>query len=78
MTGDLPYEGTYAEYAIILKIFESPVPQLDGASRLSDCLQVWELMTRCWNVNPQQRPTARICKTTFAYLVSTSDIHRYL
>ncbi|KIO16969.1 hypothetical protein M407DRAFT_33376, partial [Tulasnella calospora MUT 4182] len=68
MTGDLPYEGTSSDYAIIRKIFESPLPAVDGASRLSDCLQAWDLMTRCWNADPQQRPTARICKTTVAYL----------
>ncbi|KIO33994.1 hypothetical protein M407DRAFT_227190, partial [Tulasnella calospora MUT 4182] len=64
MTGRLPYEGASADYVIIRQIFESPIPQVDGASRLSDCLQVWELMTRCWNVDPLQRPTARMCKTT--------------
>ncbi|KAG8928880.1 hypothetical protein FRC01_005247 [Tulasnella sp. 417] len=68
MTGDLPYEGTSTDYAIIRKIFESPLPEVNGASRLSDCLQVWELMRRCWNVDPVQRPTARMCKTTVTYL----------
>ncbi|KIO27679.1 hypothetical protein M407DRAFT_72843, partial [Tulasnella calospora MUT 4182] len=70
MTGDLPYEGTSNDYAIILKIFESPLPQVDGASRLSDCLQLWDLTTTCWNAQPAQRPTARMCKTTVTYLVS--------
>ncbi|KIO23540.1 hypothetical protein M407DRAFT_244734 [Tulasnella calospora MUT 4182] len=50
------------------KIFESPLPQVDGASRLSDCLQVWELSMRCWTVDPAQRPTAKMCKTTVTYL----------
>ncbi|KIO27685.1 hypothetical protein M407DRAFT_44104, partial [Tulasnella calospora MUT 4182] len=58
MTGELPYAGTLADYSIIRKIFESPRPQVDGESRLGDCLQAWELMTRCWVVDPQQRPTA--------------------
>ncbi|KIO16533.1 hypothetical protein M407DRAFT_46771, partial [Tulasnella calospora MUT 4182] len=69
MTGNLPYGETSVDYAIIRKIFESPLPQVDGASRLSDCLQLWELMMRCWTVDPQQRPTARMCKTTVTYLV---------
>ncbi|KIO20942.1 hypothetical protein M407DRAFT_29441 [Tulasnella calospora MUT 4182] len=68
MTGNLPYEGTSADYAIIRKIFESPIPEADGQSRLSDCLQLWELMMRCWKVEPGQRPTARMCKTTVTYL----------
>ncbi|KIO19427.1 hypothetical protein M407DRAFT_30930 [Tulasnella calospora MUT 4182] len=68
MTGDLPYQGTSANYAIMAKIFGSTLPQVDGESRLSDCLQVWDLMIRCWNVEPEQRPTARICKTTVTYL----------
>ncbi|KIO23531.1 hypothetical protein M407DRAFT_51502, partial [Tulasnella calospora MUT 4182] len=59
MTGDLPYQGTSADYAIMAKIFESTLPQVDGASRLSDCLQVWDLMIRCWNFEPGQRPTAK-------------------
>ncbi|KIO15861.1 hypothetical protein M407DRAFT_34497 [Tulasnella calospora MUT 4182] len=68
MTGNLPYGETSADYAIIRKIFESPLPQVDGASRLSDCLQLWDLTMRCWNVEPQERPTARMCKTTVTYL----------
>ncbi|KIO27570.1 hypothetical protein M407DRAFT_23253 [Tulasnella calospora MUT 4182] len=68
MTGDVPYQGTSADYAIIYKIFESPLPQVDGKSRLSDCLQVWELLRRCWNVDPLQRPTSMMCKTTVTYL----------
>ncbi|KAG8910292.1 hypothetical protein FRC01_006411, partial [Tulasnella sp. 417] len=68
MTGELPYEGAGADYVIIRKIFESPLPQVNGESRLGECLQVWELMTRCWVVDPQQRPTARMCRTSFVNL----------
>ncbi|KAG9022287.1 hypothetical protein FS837_006484 [Tulasnella sp. UAMH 9824] len=68
MTGDLPYQETSADYAIMAKIFESTLPQVDGTARLSDCLQVWDLMQRCWKVNPQERPTAEMCKTTITYL----------
>lgn len=68
MTGELPYAGTSASYAIMRWIFESPLPQVDGKSRLSDCLQLWELMTRCWNVTCPQRPTSEMCKTTVTYL----------
>lgn len=70
MTGELPYAGTVADYSIIRTIFESPRPQVDGESRLGDCLQVWELMMRCWLVHPQERPTASMCRTTITYLVS--------
>ncbi|KIO24716.1 hypothetical protein M407DRAFT_25867 [Tulasnella calospora MUT 4182] len=50
------------------KIFESPLPQVNGESRLSEYLQLWGLMTRCWAVDPLQRPTSAMCKTTFEYL----------
>ncbi|KAG8988381.1 hypothetical protein FRB90_002773 [Tulasnella sp. 427] len=80
MTGELPYEGTLAEYSIIRKIFESPLPQVDGESRLSDCLQVWELMTRCWAAEPKDRPTASMCRTAVEYLPrcppTTHDLER--
>ncbi|KIO22132.1 hypothetical protein M407DRAFT_79520, partial [Tulasnella calospora MUT 4182] len=69
MTGEMPYQDTVAEYAIIRKIFESPRPQVDGASRLSDCLQLWELITRCWSVSPEERPTSGMCRTTVTFLV---------
>ncbi|KIO22519.1 hypothetical protein M407DRAFT_28000 [Tulasnella calospora MUT 4182] len=68
MTRRLPYEETSVDFVIIRQIFESPLPKVDGQSRLSDCLQVWELMTRCWNGDPLQRPTARMCKTTVTCL----------
>ncbi|KAG8915787.1 hypothetical protein FRC00_013986 [Tulasnella sp. 408] len=67
MTGELPYEGTRADYVIIRKIFESPLPEVDGQSRLRDCLPVWELMRRCWNFDPGQRPTASTCKAVVTY-----------
>ncbi|KIO23545.1 hypothetical protein M407DRAFT_26997 [Tulasnella calospora MUT 4182] len=68
MTGKLPYDGTSVDYVIIRQIFESPLPQVDGQARLSECLQLWELMTRCWNADSVQRPTAAMCKTTVTYL----------
>ncbi|KAG8981122.1 hypothetical protein FRC05_004022 [Tulasnella sp. 425] len=68
MTGELPYEGIVADYAIIRRIFETPRPQVDGESRLDDCPQVWELMTRCWAVDPPQRPIASMCQTAIEYL----------
>ncbi|KIO18781.1 hypothetical protein M407DRAFT_83574, partial [Tulasnella calospora MUT 4182] len=73
MTGDLPYQGTSADYAIMAKIFESHLPEVDGQFRLGDCLQVWELMRRCWNVDPERRPTASMCKTTVTHLVRILD-----
>lgn len=69
MTGLLPYEEATADYVIMRKIFESPLPQVDGESRLRDCLQVWELMTRCWGAEPRQRPPSAMCRTTIMYLV---------
>lgn len=68
MTGELPYQDAVADYAIIRRIFESPRPQVDGESRLSDCLQLWELMTRCWAVDPEQRPTSSMCRTAVVLL----------
>ncbi|KIO15417.1 hypothetical protein M407DRAFT_35010 [Tulasnella calospora MUT 4182] len=68
MTGELPYEGAGADYVIIRRIFESPRPQVNGESRLSDCLQLWELMIRCWAAEPSERPTSSMCKTVVTYL----------
>ncbi|KIO18785.1 hypothetical protein M407DRAFT_47893, partial [Tulasnella calospora MUT 4182] len=56
MTGQVPYEETKVDFVIMRQIFEGLLPQVDGHSRLSDCLQLWELMTRCWKVEPEQRP----------------------
>ncbi|KIO21539.1 hypothetical protein M407DRAFT_218120 [Tulasnella calospora MUT 4182] len=69
MTGELPYQGTSADYAIMLKIFEGPRPHIDGEFRLGDCLQVWELMTRCWEATPEERPTSDMCRTAITFLV---------
>lgn len=74
MTGEMPYEGAGADYIIIRKIFESPRPQVNGESRLSDCLQLWELMTRCWASGPSERPTSAMCKIIVAYLVRTLNL----
>lgn len=73
LTGKLPYEESSVDFVIIRRILESPLPQVDGRAHLKECLPVWDLMTRCWNGNPQQRPTARMCKTTITCLVSLVD-----
>ncbi|KIO17496.1 hypothetical protein M407DRAFT_51418, partial [Tulasnella calospora MUT 4182] len=56
MTGELPHGEVVADYVIIRKIFESPLPQVNGESRLGECLQLWDLMKRCWSVDSPQRP----------------------
>ncbi|KIO23550.1 hypothetical protein M407DRAFT_77931, partial [Tulasnella calospora MUT 4182] len=71
MTGKLPYEDTNADYTIIVKIFENSLPDVDGETHLAECLQLWELMTRCWTVEPQERPQSRMCRTTVTHLVSS-------
>ncbi|KIO22793.1 hypothetical protein M407DRAFT_27737 [Tulasnella calospora MUT 4182] len=68
MTGELPYGEATADYVIMRKIFEGPVTHANGESRLRDCLQLWDLQTRCWAVDPLLRPTSAMCKTTFEYL----------
>ncbi|KIO18144.1 hypothetical protein M407DRAFT_84245, partial [Tulasnella calospora MUT 4182] len=73
MTGELPYGEAVAEYVIMRKIFEGPLSQATGESRLGECLQLWELMRRCWSTEPLQRPTSAMCKMTFEYLVSLSS-----
>ncbi|KIO25869.1 hypothetical protein M407DRAFT_75139, partial [Tulasnella calospora MUT 4182] len=69
LTGEWPYEEIIAEALVMCRIIQNPLPQVNGESRLSYCLQVWELMTRCWNADPRQRPTARMCMTIVTYLV---------
>ncbi|KAG8933083.1 hypothetical protein FRC00_013677 [Tulasnella sp. 408] len=39
MTGELPYGEAAADYVIMRKIFEGPLPHISGESRLGDCLQ---------------------------------------
>ncbi|KIO24740.1 hypothetical protein M407DRAFT_25887 [Tulasnella calospora MUT 4182] len=81
MTGELPYGEAVADYVIMRKIFEGPLPQARGESRLGECLQLWDLMKRCWSANTLQRPTSAMCKTTFDYLPhclptpKTADLH---
>ncbi|KIO16587.1 hypothetical protein M407DRAFT_85835, partial [Tulasnella calospora MUT 4182] len=78
MTGELPYGEAVAEYVIMRKIFESPLPQVNGESRLSECLQLWDLMMRCWAVEPLHRPTSQMCKTIFEYLVSLPPLSSFI
>lgn len=71
MTGELPYVGTPALYAIILRIFEGPRPHAIAELRLAACQQVWELMTKCWANEPEIRLTSKMCETVVASLVRT-------
>ncbi|KAG9040568.1 hypothetical protein FS837_000449 [Tulasnella sp. UAMH 9824] len=76
MTGETPRKEAKTEGAVMLEITNSPVPQLDGAVRLRDYPQLWDLMMGCWNADPPLRPTARVCKFTVSYLSrSTISVH---
>lgn len=74
MIGELPYADVRADYLVVHKIFQSPSPQVHGESRLGECLQLWDLMTRCWAAEPRQRPSSAVCKTTLEYLVGLSSL----
>lgn len=76
MTGETPRKEARTEGAVMLEITNNPVPQLDGAFRLRDHPTLWDLMVGCWNVDPPQRPTARVCKFTVSYLVRSLTIRK--
>lgn len=69
ITGEMPYKG-FPWFKIILTILESPHPQVDGESRLKECLPLWDLITRCWAREPEDRPTSSTCLTAVTSFVS--------
>ncbi|KAG9016566.1 hypothetical protein FRB90_003005 [Tulasnella sp. 427] len=68
LTGEMPYQDCPTDFLIIRKIFEGAGTPADGGTRLSGCILLWELMARCWSIEPEQRPRSSMCLTTVSCL----------
>ncbi|KAF7965586.1 hypothetical protein HWV62_42697 [Athelia sp. TMB] len=58
LTGNVPFKALRYDYQVISAIRRSKRPEPTLEVQQSIPLDVWEIMYRCWNQDPGQRPSA--------------------
>lgn len=70
MTGSIPFENLRKDSAIILHIMKGELPSLKDHDRMSPILSLVSLMVMCWDVSPENRPSAERCEQYIFQMVS--------
>lgn len=74
MTGSIPFENIIKDATVILRITKGDLPTITDNARMSLIKALCSLMTACWSVNPQNRPSAEDCQKTINWMVSNADL----
>lgn len=59
MTGKLPFHSQRTDATAVLRIMQGSLPLKDDCPEIPEDL--WELMQRCWNIDPEKRPNVTKC-----------------
>lgn len=59
VTGNVPYPNLHSQFALVKAISIGQRPPFDPASRQGKSFDtLWTLAARCWEADPEQRPSA--------------------
>lgn len=61
MTDKLPYPELKSEAAITIRVIEGKVPSTSEDEQLSQIARLCALMSDCWILDPQDRPSISRC-----------------
>lgn len=70
MTDKVPFSELDSGTAIMFKVIEGKVPSASENKHVSQIVTLCNLMTDCWAMNPQERPTISRCYDEVKYVVS--------
>lgn len=70
MTNEIPFEDIKRDVAIITCVIQGSLPSITNDARFSPILELCSLMSRCWSIVPNNRPTATECETSIRWMVS--------
>ncbi|KAG8907279.1 hypothetical protein FRC01_007742, partial [Tulasnella sp. 417] len=68
MTGKLPFDDIYQESLIVLSVVKGELPPVTSNGQISQLRALCAIMTRCWSMNPVNRPTSRECSRTIGWM----------
>lgn len=68
LTGILPFE-TETDVSAVLRIIEGHLPTIHGDARIDHVVALASVMSDCWNLDPEKRPKAKVCKDEISHMV---------
>lgn len=74
MTNKIPFEDIRKEATIIKNVIRGNLPAVTEHARMSLILTLCSIMTKCWNIDPCQRPTAEDCRKSMGDMVSNAEL----
>ncbi|KAG8932437.1 hypothetical protein FRC01_013910 [Tulasnella sp. 417] len=69
MTGKLPFDDICQESLIVLSVVTGELPPVTSNGQISQLRALCAIMTRCWSMNPVDRPTSGECSMTIGWMV---------
>lgn len=70
MTKVIPFHDVIAETTIIKRVIRGKLPSISLDARMSLIQALSSLVTQCWSIDPNKRPTAEDCRKSISWLVS--------
>ncbi|KAG8915742.1 hypothetical protein FRC01_003521 [Tulasnella sp. 417] len=68
MTGNIPFDDLRADAAVILRVTQGALPIVATNEHISQVRALCGMMTRCWAMDPEQRPEASECKRSMGWM----------
>lgn len=68
MTSNFPFDGENDVF-VVLQIVEGKHPLVHDDRRLQQVVALANLMIDCWSLNPEKRPTAKVCERQICWMV---------
>lgn len=78
MTGKLPFDDIFKESVIVLNVTRGNLPPIASNEDLSQVRALCAMMTRCWSMDPDKRPTAGECQKTISWMVRLFERRMFL
>ncbi|KAG8984224.1 hypothetical protein FRB90_005474, partial [Tulasnella sp. 427] len=61
MTDEVPFEEFNTEHAIMWRVVQGTVPSIHDNSQVGQVVRLCNLMSRCWSLEPENRPNVFQC-----------------
>ncbi|KIO28318.1 hypothetical protein M407DRAFT_71975, partial [Tulasnella calospora MUT 4182] len=69
MTGNIPFDDLRGDVAVILRVTQGNLPIVASNEHISQVRALCGVMTRCWAMDPAERPAARECMRSMSWMV---------
>lgn len=73
MTNSIPFQDD-RDTVVIARVLMGDLPRIADDARMSLIQALCSLMTKCWRIDPEQRPTAADCLKSITWMVSNPGL----